>query len=189
MMKTEVKSKIKSKKIKDQELNPDEAGSTNTRLATARLIYKEVAKYLSNKGYSCHYEVGLNKWGKLRADVLAFNYKQEVIIVEVKSCWQDYKTDTKFLGYLDFCHKFYFAVSQDFPLKAEFLAKLKEHKIGLLIVDLASPRIHLFHSRSIQCGASARLRSLDKEISNKIILRLAYRSGKLRTNKQKWMTG
>ena len=57
----------------------------------AKLLRHEVSKYLSKMGFSCHYEVGLNRWGKLRADVLAFNYKRRLIVVEVKSSLADYK--------------------------------------------------------------------------------------------------
>lgn len=177
-----------SDKTKTDKTKTDKTKVKQSRQQIAKQIYQEVTKYLSSKGYSCHHEVGLNKWGKLRADVLAFNYKQEVIIVEVKSCWQDYKSDSKFLEYLDFCHKLYFAVSQDFPLKPEFLALLKQHKIGLLVVDLTSPKLKLFHSHSTSCEANAGRRLVQPEISSKIILRLAYRNGKLRTNKRTWMT-
>ena len=39
----------------------------------------------------------------------------EIWIVEIKSCLTDYRSDSKWPDYADYCDRFYFAVNADFP--------------------------------------------------------------------------
>ena len=155
----------------------------------AKVIKLEVTKYLSNKGFSCHHEVGLNKKGKLRADILSFNYKRKMIIVEVKSCWKDFQTDKKWKLYIPFCNYMYFAIGTNFEIREEFLNTLKQEKIGLLIVDLEKSKIKskIYHSKTVTCQINPRYKKQDKDYKRDIIVRLAYRNGFLRTNKKNWI--
>lgn len=50
-----------------------------------------------------------------RADLMAVGPKGEIVIVEVKSCVQDFATDQKWPEYAPYCDRFYFAVDCDFP--------------------------------------------------------------------------
>lgn len=50
-----------------------------------------------------------------RADVMAIAGRGEIVIVEVKSCLQDFATDQKWPEYAPYCDRFYFAVDCDFP--------------------------------------------------------------------------
>jgi hypothetical protein len=50
-----------------------------------------------------------------RADVMAVGPKGEIVIVEVKSCLQDFRTDQKWPEYAPYCDRFLFAVDCDFP--------------------------------------------------------------------------
>jgi Holliday junction resolvase len=156
----------------------------------AKIIRHEVTKYLSSKGYSCHYEVGLNKWGKLRADIFAFNYKREVIVVEVKSGAQDYLKDKKWENYLEFSNKMFFAVDSNFKLNekddAEFKRKLKEFGVGLIVVNLSAD-LKKYHSKSVTCKVNSKRRKMSGSSKRDIIVRLAYRNGLLRTNKNSWL--
>lgn len=156
-----------------------------TRKERALLIRHEVTKYLARKGFSCHYEVGLVKRGRLRADVYAFNYKGDSIIVEVKSCWDDFKTDLKFNEYRPFCAKLYFAVDQDFPISQDFISMLKQRKIGLLVCQIDPKRSHLLKAQ-VSAQVNARSTALDSEYLYKIWKRLAFRSGKTKTNRNSW---
>lgn len=64
-----------------------------------------------------------------RADVMAVGPKGEIVIVEVKSCLQDFRTDQKWPEYAPYCDRFYFAIDLDFP---------REHipdTCGLLVCD------------------------------------------------------
>lgn len=60
-----------------------------------------LAMYYSQKNFAVSREVGLpylevdknHFWTKQRADFMAVNKGQEVVIVETKSCWSDFATD------------------------------------------------------------------------------------------------
>lgn len=64
-----------------------------------------------------------------RADVMAVGPKGEIVIVEVKSCLQDFRTDGKWPEYAPYCDRFYFAVDCDFP------RELIPESCGLLVCD------------------------------------------------------
>lgn len=50
-----------------------------------------------------------------RADLMAMGPKGEIVIIEVKSCLQDFATDQKWPEYAPYCDRFYFAIDCDFP--------------------------------------------------------------------------
>ena len=50
-----------------------------------------------------------------RADVVGLSPAGDLSIVEVKSSLEDFRVDTKWPEYRDFCDAFYFAVAPDFP--------------------------------------------------------------------------
>jgi hypothetical protein len=50
-----------------------------------------------------------------RDDVVAMSASCDVLIVEIKSCLLDYRTDAKWQEYPDYCDRLYFAVRADFP--------------------------------------------------------------------------
>ncbi len=64
-----------------------------------------------------------------RADVMAVGPKGEIVIVEVKSCLQDFRTDQKWPEYAPYGDRFYFAVDCDFPND-----RIPEHA-GLMVCD------------------------------------------------------
>jgi hypothetical protein len=64
-----------------------------------------------------------------RADVLAMSPKGEIVIVEVKSCLQDFRVDQKWPEYAPYCDRFYFAIDCDFPKE-----RIPE-TCGLLVCD------------------------------------------------------
>jgi hypothetical protein len=51
----------------------------------------------------------------LRMDVCALGPKGEIWCVEVKSSRADFLADRKWLGYLTWCDRFFFAVPESFP--------------------------------------------------------------------------
>jgi hypothetical protein len=53
----------------------------------------------------------------------------DVLIVEIKSCLLDYRSDAKWQDYLDYCDRLYFAVTPDFPC-----AVIPE-EAGLILAD------------------------------------------------------
>lgn len=64
-----------------------------------------------------------------RADLAGLGPKGEMVIVEVKSGVQDFRTDEKWPDYFAWCDRFYFAVSERFP------SDILPEQTGLIIAD------------------------------------------------------
>jgi hypothetical protein len=64
-----------------------------------------------------------------RADVVGLSPSGDVLIVEIKSCLLDYRTDAKWQDYLEFCDRLYFAVAADFP------REIIPEEAGLILAD------------------------------------------------------
>jgi hypothetical protein len=83
-----------------------------SRKSIADSLKLAVSLYFVKKMYGVYHEVGVIRRGRRRADVLCVKMDGEVVICEVKSCHADFKADKKYEDYLDYCHKFYFVVSE-----------------------------------------------------------------------------
>lgn len=64
-----------------------------------------------------------------RADIAAIDAAGDILIVEVKSCREDYEADAKWRDYLEFADRFFFAVDADFP------RELLPAETGLILAD------------------------------------------------------
>lgn len=64
-----------------------------------------------------------------RADVMAVGPKGDIVIIEVKSCLQDFAADQKWPEYAPYCDRFYFAVDCDFPKERT------PEEAGLMVCD------------------------------------------------------
>lgn len=91
------------------------------------LLARGVTRLLLDHGLASILEVPLAN-GR-RADVMALGPKGEIWIVETKSCLADYAVDQKWPDYLDFCDRFFFAVTEDFP------QDLIPEDVGLIVAD------------------------------------------------------
>ena len=100
-----------------------------------------------------------------RADLLALGPACELTLVEVKSSPADFRADRKWMDYLDFCDRFYFAVGPTFPLP------LLPQDEGLILADRFAGAIH----------RPARERKLEPARRRSLLLRFA-RLGALRTH-------
>jgi len=85
-------------------------------LALRLLLARGVGRALAQRGYATLAEVTLAN-GR-RVDVMGLGRAGEVVIVEVKSSLQDFRSDAKWPEYREFCDRFYFAVAEDFPCEA-----------------------------------------------------------------------
>lgn len=65
----------------------------------------------------------------LRVDVMALGPKGEVWVIECKSSREDFTSDKKWQGYLDWCDRYFWAVDADFP------TDLLPDETGLIIAD------------------------------------------------------
>lgn len=106
-------------------------GTFSTQALDSDLLGKRLARGVSRfftaMGYSALLEVPLPN-GR-RADVLAIDGRGQFLLVEVKSCRADFRSDNKWPDYLEFCDFFYFAVAAEFP------RELLPQDAGLLIAD------------------------------------------------------
>jgi len=85
-------------------------------LALRLQLARGVGRALAQRGYASLTEVSLAN-GR-RADVMGLGRAGELVIVEVKSSLQDFRSDAKWPEYREFCDRFYFAVAEDFPREA-----------------------------------------------------------------------
>ena len=84
-----------------------------SRPETTAQVTRGAARHLLDLGYAPLLEVGLPN-GR-RADIMALSPKGRILICEVKSGLDDFRTDRKWGEYLPFCDAFFFAVSPEFP--------------------------------------------------------------------------
>ena len=78
-------------------------------------IFRGVTRFLAEHNESSLSEFTL-KTGR-RVDLIALDHKGIVTIIEIKSSIADFRSDKKWLEYLDFCDRFFFAVTTDFPVR------------------------------------------------------------------------
>lgn len=87
-----------------------------SRPETTALVTRGAARLLAALGHAPLAEVPLPN-GR-RADLMALGPRGELVIVEVKSSLEDYRTDRKWAEYQPYCDAFYFAVGPEFPMAA-----------------------------------------------------------------------
>ena len=103
------------------------ARASNPAIDDARLLMRGTARLLLDLGITAIAEFTL-PCGR-RADLAGLGPKGEMVIVEVKSGVQDFRTDEKWPDYFAWCDRFYFAVSERFP------AEMLPEQTGLIIAD------------------------------------------------------
>jgi hypothetical protein len=84
-----------------------------TRPDVTRLLLRGTARHLSSLGYGVVSEMPLPNG--LRADLVGLSATGEILIVEIKSCLEDYRADRKWQAYRDYCDQLFFAVNPGFP--------------------------------------------------------------------------
>jgi len=106
-------------------------------------ITQAVGLWMRSCGIPMHYEIqsensyqyqlifDSNEWKSFRFDLIGLDIKDRVVIVEVKSCLEDFLRDKKWPNYLNYSNLFYLAVSEDFP----FNELPNDERIGLISVS------------------------------------------------------
>jgi hypothetical protein len=98
-----------------------------TETTAADDIRRGVGRALADADHAVLAEVPLGN-GR-RADLVAIDRAGMISLVEIKSCRADFVTDRKWYQYLDYCDRFYFAVTSDFP------RHLLPADAGLIVAD------------------------------------------------------
>lgn len=138
-------------------------------------IRQVVAARYAQKLWAVHFEVGLCKWGRLRADVLAINMGASIDLIEIKSSVADFRADKKMGNYLKFADKAYLALT---PAVYE---KVKDKVLPNIGVLLVTPR---------SCWVAKRATALKVEDATRlnIMARVAYRSADVTLHERKSKT-
>lgn len=100
---------------------------TVSRPETTATVTRGAARFLIDLGYTPLAEVTLPN-GR-RADLMALGPKGEILIVEVKSGVDDFRTDQKWHEYRPYCDAFAFAVAPEFP------REILPEEPGLIVAD------------------------------------------------------
>ena len=108
------------------EQEPDEAGGA---AEVTRAVTRAVCRMMINYRLAPFCEFSLPN-GR-RADVIGLSEKGELTIVEVKSGPADFRSDSKWPEYFDYCDRFFFAFSTEFP--KELIPE--EDRCGVILSD------------------------------------------------------
>ena len=68
---------------------------------------------MSKYGYGVHKEIGFNRGGRLRADLLGVRLNGKVCAVEIKSSVADFNSDLKMHNYLEYVNRLYICTTQE----------------------------------------------------------------------------
>ncbi|WP_227269799.1 MmcB family DNA repair protein [Roseobacter weihaiensis] len=92
-----------------------------------QLLARGTSRLMSSHGF-CTVEELVPARG-LRVDVMALGAKSEIWVIECKSSWADFRSDSKWRGYLEWCDRFFWAVDAAFP------TELLPDDTGLIVAD------------------------------------------------------
>ncbi len=149
------------------------------RALTTEKLKKAGVGHFVKKRYAVYSELGLVKRARYRADLVCFNYKKEIIVVEIKSCLADFKADNKWQQYLSYCDKLYFLIPESlWVLKRELLVRNLKGRSGILILSEATGYIKVVLKAPTQ--------SLTEEVRNMLIVRMAYRADFTKRNTKRY---
>lgn len=144
-----------------------------TRKEIADALKVAAANLFFKSRYSCTYELGLESWGAIRADVVAVKLSGHIVIVEVKSSVADFKADNKFKRYLKYCDRFYFCFTPDtwnkIQAKEELISRVPKRAGVILLLNSGYARI----------VRPCKIKEMNTDNRLAILARLAWRSGDL----------
>ena len=107
--------------------NPLKLPVDGRQSATALSVARGTTRLLHQLGFSAVSELALPS-GR-RADLAALNGAGDIWIVEIKSSIADFRSDSKWQEYRDYCDAFLFAVAPDFP------SEILPAETGLILAD------------------------------------------------------
>jgi len=113
---------------------PHACSNENARPVVTDSVTRGVVRFLMDLGFAPMTEIPLTN-GR-RVDVLALDRRGKAVIVEVKSSVADYRADTKWTDYLDYCEEFYFAVDTSFPRALLEVPESQPDVVGVIVADV-----------------------------------------------------
>lgn len=132
-----------------------------------RRLTNNAIAYFVDKLYGVYVELGLCKYGNLRADVMAVNRKAEVVLIEVKSCNADLKSDNKLHKYMGYCNKAYLIVTAEhWASHEEYIRSRLPDGMGVIVSA----------ALGLDFKVKAQYRPMPSAVKKDIIIRMAWRS-------------
>lgn len=148
-----------------------------TRRENTERLHKAVTYYFVKKMFSVHREVGVQRWGARRIDIMCLDFLSNIVGVEIKSCLADYRSDSKWRSYLEGpVNQFYFCFppsvinSRVFP---EIKAELKAEGVGILALG---------ENGRIRVIQNAKKRHVNIVAKHRLFIKLAWRAGDSKRN-------
>lgn len=108
-------------------MSDDTPDEPTTRPEITLALARGISRMLIDLGLTPLLELPLGN-GR-RADIVGLAPGGELWIVETKSCLADFAVDQKWPDYLDYCDRFFFGVTEDFP------RELIPDECGLIVAD------------------------------------------------------
>ena len=144
-----------------------------TRKQVADVLKEASANMFFRYRYSMTYELGIQAWGSRRADVIGNKISGDIVLIEVKSCVADFKTDNKLHLYLPYCDRMYLAFTKDVARKInknpELMARIPAG-VGVLVLEPTGLMRVVKKAKRLPVETSIRIN---------ILARLAWRAGDL----------
>lgn len=132
---------------------------------------KEAAsQYWVKKRRAVHFELGLCRRGRLRADVMSVSMRGDFILGEVKSSARDFLSDKKWPSYLEYCNRLFFIL--DNPTYLKIGHKIPKG-IGIMVVYPLTDGRKRYKTKIVQ---RSEYRELDDEIWYNLTMRMVFRS-------------
>lgn len=134
-----------------------------TPLSPGAVLARGVSRCLYARGFAPLTEFVPTRG--LRVDIVALGPKREIWVVECKSSRTDFVSDQKWHRYLEWCDRFFWAVSPEFPVE------ILPENMGLILADGYDAEIlHLPKSLPL---AGARRNAIVHNFARQAALRLA----------------
>jgi hypothetical protein len=99
----------------------------------AKKIAHSVCRWLEQAGVACLLEFSLGN-GR-RVDVAGLDLFGNLVVVEIKTNVSDLRSDAKWMEYLPYCDKFFFAIPEQFPRTILEEARFMPERTGLIVAN------------------------------------------------------
>lgn len=136
---------------------------SNQDMLAHAALEKDAMKWLYDQGYIVTNELRLDN-GRI-ADVIGYNEDQHIVIIEVKTTLSDFKGDSKWAHYLQYCDSFYFLLADHHWMN--------DAHTGLLYKD--EPEISIYQEDHLDHKVDPEIRSdIMKQINQNLSRKWVY---------------
>lgn len=165
--------KTNSRKWNKKRETSDSEKPVSKRKQTAEALKEAVGWMFFHYRYAITYEMGIQLWGRRRADVIGNKVSGDLVMIEVKSSVADFRTDTKWTEYLPYTDRFYLAFTRETAKKIqdneELMSRIPK-RVGILVLGTDG---------YMKTAKSARRVPVEDDVRISVLARLAWRAGDL----------